>query len=124
MLLVSCNHIESGETLSQEEVDYVKRLNLLDDGENIIAFYSEYNIKGAGNFFTDRRLAAYWIDDRYAEKNDTVFAYYEDIVQIDTVYIAALTYTSYLLVTRRNGTKFKVCVDGEKQDVKWFFERA
>ena len=64
------------------------------------------------------------IDPRNSEKSESAFAYYKDIRKIDTVYIVALTYSSYMLVTRQDNSKFKVYVDGKKEDVKVFFESA
>src|SRR5690348_11514506 len=92
LLFLSCNHIENGNTLSQKDIAYIKSLKLLEDGETIFKFYSEYKKKVAGNFFTDRRIATYWKDERNSEKDEIAFAFYNDIVKIDTVYNAGLTY--------------------------------
>lgn len=124
LLLLSCNQIERGETLSQRDIEYIRKLDLLDQGEHIIRFYSQFKTHVAGNFFTDQRVAAYWIDERNSEKNRIVFAYYKDIEKMDTIYIDAPTYTSYLLVTKNDSSKFKIFVDGGKRDVKSFFDRA
>lgn len=123
-MLLSCNQIERGETLTQEDIEYIRKLNLLDQDEHIIRFYSQFRTNVAGNVLTDRRIAAYWIDERNSERNKMTFAYYEDIAKIDTIHIAAPTYTSYLLVTRNDSSKFKIFVDGGKRDVKSFFDRA
>lgn len=124
LLLFSCNQIESGNTLSKSDINYIKNLKLLDDDEKIYKFYSEYKKKVAGNFFTDKRIATYWIDARNAEKNEVAFAFYKDIASIDTVYNAGVTYSPYMLVTKRDSTQFKVSVDGEKEEIKSFFEDA
>jgi hypothetical protein len=111
-------------TLDQQDINYIGSLKLLDEGETIHKFYSEYKIRVAGNFFTDRRIATYWIDQGNSEKNEVAFAYYGDIVKIDTVYNTGLTYTPYLQVTKNDSTKFKVSVDGDYEQVKRFFEEA
>lgn len=63
ILITACkNRIETYQTLGKTDIDVIKSLRLLDTNERIIQFYSEYKNKNAGNFFTDRRMATYWID--------------------------------------------------------------
>ncbi|QLC65924.1 hypothetical protein LPB248_06395 [Flavobacterium sp. LPB0248] len=122
LLLISCNKIETNQTLDKEDLKYIKSLNLLSDGENIYKFYSEYKKNVAGNFFTDKRIATYWIDERNSKKNEINYAYYNEIEKIDTISYAGASYTPYILVTKTNGKTFKVSVDGDKKDIKAFFE--
>jgi len=122
--LLSCNRIETGSTLRKSDIEYIERLNLLAPGEKIYKFYSEFKKEKAGNFFTDKRIATYWIDDRHKEKNEISFAFYPDIKSIDTVYDPGPSYCPYMLVTRLDRTKFKVCAAGKREDVKSFFEDA
>src|SRR5690242_21871006 len=84
--LFSCNHIQTGDTLSRSDIEYIQNLHLLDQNEKIYKFYSEYKKKVAGNFFTNKRIAKYWIDERNKEKNQISFAFYPDIKSIDTVF--------------------------------------
>ena len=122
--LFACNHIETGDSLPKSEKEYIRGLNLLDENENIYKFYSEYKMKVAGNFFTDKRIAKYWIDEYDKEKDQIVFSFYKDIKFIDTIYHAGATYTPYMLITKTDGSTFKVSVDGKKEEVKSFFEDA
>jgi hypothetical protein len=124
--LWSCsgNKIETGKTLKAEIKAYIHSLNLLDKDETIYKFYSEYKDKVAGNFFTDRRVAKYWINGRDTTQEKIEFAYYPEIVSIDTVYHAGATYCPYMLVKKNDGTTFKVCVDGKREEIKAFFEDA
>jgi hypothetical protein len=122
--LISCNHIETGLSLRKSDIDYIKNLKLLDHDEKIYKFYSEFKKKNAGNFFTNKRIAKYWIDERDKEKNQILFAFYKDIKSIDTVYYAGLTYNPYMLITKLDSIAFKVSVNGTKQEVKAFFEEA
>lgn len=122
--LFSCKHIETGSSLSKSDIEYIQGLNLLDKNEKIYKFYSEYKKKVAGNFFTDKRVAKYWIDERDKEKNQIAFAFYKDIQSIDTVYNAGVTYSPYMLVTKTDSTTFKVSVNGKKEEIKSFFEDA
>jgi hypothetical protein len=124
VVLVSCNRIETGDTLSKTDIERIQKLNLLYKDEKIYKFYSEFQNDVAGNFFTKKRIAAYWIDKRDKAKNVTSSAFYPDIKSIDTVYYAGGTYCPYMLVTKTDGSKFKVCVDGKREEIKAFFEGA
>jgi hypothetical protein len=125
-LLSSCfdNKIETDKTLKPEDKAYIQSLNLLDKDEPVYKFYSEFKNRVAGNFFTDRRMAKYWIDERDKSKDKIEFAYYAEIASIDTVYSAGVTYCPYMLVKKEDSTTFKVCVDGKRGEIKAFFEDA
>ena len=123
-LLVGCQQIETHGSLKKEQIDYIKSLGLLDNDEEIIKFYSEHTKKIAGNFFTNKRFASYWIDDIDSSKSMLNSAFYNDVIKLDTVYNPGLTYCPYLEITKTNGEKFKVCVEGENDEVKLFFEEA
>ncbi|TRX34085.1 hypothetical protein [Flavobacterium restrictum] len=122
--LISCNKIENSETLDKKDIEYIKSLKLLENDETIYGFYSEYKNSVAGNFFTNRRIASYWIDERNSKRNKVKFAYYSEIIKIDTIYNAGVTYSPYMLVTKDNDSIFKVSVDGKKEEIKAFFEGA
>ena len=124
LLLLSCNKIETVETLSKHDIERIKKLKLLDDDETIYRFYSEYNNKVAGDFFTNKRLAKYWLDEKNKTRNEVSSAFYPDVKSIDTVYYAGATYCPYLLVTKKDDSQFKVCVNGERQEIKSFFDEA
>ena len=121
----SCQQIETGDSLSRDQIEYIQQLGLLDKNEKIIRFYSEFKKKVAGNFFTDKRMASYWMDENDSTKNEKNFAFYKDIVSIDTNYMrGAETYAPYMMVTTAKGNSFKVCADGKHAAVKSFFETA
>lgn len=120
--LVSCNKIETHQTLNQDDLNFIKGLKLLDEKETVYKFYSEDTKKTAGNFFTNKRVAPYWIDKRNSKNNKLDFAFYKDIIKIDTGKIAGATYCPYALITKRDHTKFEVSVDGSRQEKKSFFE--
>ncbi|MCW5921691.1 MAG: hypothetical protein KIS77_05060 [Saprospiraceae bacterium] len=122
--LLSCNRIEGNNRFNQKDIEYLRTINLLDRDEQIYRFYSEYKKRVAGNFFTNKRIATYWIDERNQEKNEISFAFYTDIVHIDTVYYAGITHTPYMLIRKNDSTQFKVSVNGSKEEVKLFFEEA
>ena len=122
VLLVSCNKIETNDTLNKSDISLIQDLNLIDENEKIIKFYSEYRKENSGNFFTNKRVAKYWIDKEDESKNVINSAFYKDIKSIDTVYNAGLTYCPYLMISKIDGTSFKVSVEGDKTEVKSFFE--
>lgn len=123
--LLSCNSIEKGDKLEKTDMERIQNLNLLDEDEKIYKFYSEITNETAGNFFTNKRLANYWIDKRDKTKNEVNFAFYSNIKSIDTIYNAGATYCPYMLITKKDdGSNFKVYVDGTHQEIKIFFEEA
>ncbi|MGO8056245.1 hypothetical protein, partial [Rhizobium leguminosarum] len=81
--------------LKKSDIVRIQNLNLLDPDETIIKFYSEYKKSVAGNFFTDKRMAKYWVDERDPTRNSWASAYYSEIKSIDTVYNAGLTFCPY-----------------------------
>jgi hypothetical protein len=120
-LLFSCNKIENNETFDKKDKEFIKRLRLLEDGETVYSFYSEFKNSVAGNFITNQRIASYWIDERNPKKNKVKFAYYSEITKIDTVFNTGITYCPYMLVTKTDGSTFKVSVNGKKEEIKTFF---
>lgn len=125
MLLYSCtNRIETNETLPAKDIKRIQELKLLDSGEKICRFYSEYKPAVAGNFFTNERMASYWTDPNDSLKNKISAAFYKDIISIDTVYYAGATYCPFMLVTKKDSSNFKVCVNGSRQEITGFFTEA
>ncbi len=122
LLLISCNKIENSKTLDKKDIEYIKSLGLLEDNETIYGFYSQFKNSVAGNFFTNQRLASYWIDKRNSKRNIVKFAYYNEIIKIDTVYKVGVTYCPYMLIKKANDSTFKVYVNGEKVEIKAFFD--
>jgi hypothetical protein len=124
LIFISCQQIETGDSLDKKTIALVKSMGLLSNDEKIIRYYSNYSKSKAGNFFTNKRLAMYWLDDHDLSKNDTSFAFYQDIISIDTTYRVPDTFIPYMLITRNDSSQFKVYIDGSRKDVKSFFEDA
>lgn len=118
------NKIETASSLKQKDYQLFTSLNLFDKDEKLQKFYSEFKKQVAGNFYTDKRIASYWLDDNDKQKNKIEFAFYKDITKIDTIYNAGLTYCPYLLVTRLDSSNFKVCVEGTRNEIADFFNGA
>ena len=125
-ILLSCSNqkIETGQTLKKETADIIRSLGLLGDSEQIIQFYSNYEQSKAGSFFTNKRIAHYWLDDNDKSKNDTSYAFYPDIVAIDTILIVPDTYAPYMTVIKKDSSQFRLYVDGSKSEIRAFFEEA
>lgn len=120
-ILVSCNRIENGNKLSKSDITRIENLYNLDKSETIINFYSEFKNSVAGNFYTEQRIASYWIDVEDGAKNEINSAFFSEITQIDTVIYAGATYSPYLKITKANNSSFKVCFDGEKTKLRKIF---
>lgn len=123
---ISCTNekIETGQTLEKETRDLIKSLGLLSEDEKILKYYSNFEKDKAGNFFTTKRIAHYWLDDYDDAKNDTSFAFYEDVAYIDTIYKVFDTYAPYMEITKNDSSKFKIYVEGRKNEIQIFFEEA
>ncbi|MBZ4034516.1 hypothetical protein K6T82_07045 [Flavobacterium sp. 17A] len=101
---------------------FIKSLHLLDKDEIIHKFYSQNTKRTAGNFFTNKRIASYWIDKRNPKRNEIYFAFYHDIIKIDTIHFVGATYCPYTTITKKDKSIFNVYVDGEKSEIKSFFK--
>ena len=125
ILFGSCsNKIETANTLTKQDFERFHKLNLLDKDEKLYKFYSEFKKSVAGNFYTDKRLASYWLNEKDSTKNKVEFAFYKDITKIDTIYNPQATYCPFLLITKTDSSSFKVCVDGTKKEIAEFFNDA
>lgn len=120
----SCTNekIETGNTLDKETVSLIKSLGLLEENEQIMKYYSNFEKDKAGSFFTNKRVAHYWLDDRNMDKNDTTFAFYKDIINIDTIYNVPGTFSPYVEITLKDSTSFKAYVEGHRGEISSFFK--
>ena len=124
--LLSCaHHSKKGNDLSVSDIKYIKGLHILQDNETIMLFDTQADLKTSGNFFTDKRLASYWIDKRDSTKNSVRFAFYTEIDSLQTTDLTkSLTYASFLNISKHDGTSFKVYIDGDSTEVWKFFNLA
>ena len=121
-IYIGCNRIETNDTLKKSDIKYIRSIGLLDSNEKIIKFYSQFKTRLAGNFFTDKRIATYWVDERNQSSPEIHNAYYSEVKSIDTVHYAGLTYSPYILVTKKDSTKFKVYIYGSKKSMESFLD--
>ncbi|WP_295801482.1 hypothetical protein [Mucilaginibacter sp.] len=116
--------VQKGAALSRIHINYIRRLGLLAGDEHIILFDSQYKIKVSGNFFTNRRLAAYWTDENDPAKSYINYAFYPDIDSIKRRYFKVSADVSYLEVYKSDGEKFRVFVKADSAATKCFFNSA
>lgn len=122
-LLSACgNKILTDKQLSDADRNLIRSLGLLDSSETILQFYSNYKNEIAGSFYTDRRVAHYWLDERRVENRELNTAFYEDITSIDTVISVPDFDCPYLIVGCKDGNKFKVYVDGSRDEILGFYQ--
>lgn len=126
----SCNSgITDGNDLSKSDIELIKKIGILDDGENIILFEShsgQFNgIKSSGNFISNKRLASYWIDEKDSSKTSINYAFYSDI---DTIIKTDLSddwsLSSYLTIKTNKGEQFKLHIGQGENECSYFFNTA
>lgn len=99
-------------------------MGLLDKDEKIVKYYSNYSKDKAGNFFTDKRIAHYWLDENDDSKTEISFAYYPDIVAIDTNFNVHDFDIPYMTIWKKDSTNFRVYIDGTEKQKRDFFLEA
>lgn len=110
----SCR-LSENDKLNDSDIEFIKDLGLLENEEEILVFSTSLTKKINGNFASDKRIAAYWIDKKAGE-NSFVYAYYKDIENIESIDLTETwTYSSYLIITKKDDSKFKVYIDGDKE---------
>jgi hypothetical protein len=122
-IFFSCQHkIQSGDSMTSSQRSYLQAIGLLDTNETIILFDSQAGFEVSGNFYTDKRIASYWIDSKQRKSNYSFYSEIDTLLTYDRT--SALTYASYLEVLKKDGERFKVYVDGDSTEVWTFFEGA
>jgi hypothetical protein len=118
--LSACNNIYQGDQLSAKEIAQIRTLGLLSADEKIYQFYSNNRgVKGAGNFYTTKRIAHYWLTKRDRQVD---FAYYRDVARISLTSHPAGDFTiPFLTIVRKDSTQFRIYVDGNEPEISKFF---
>jgi hypothetical protein len=120
-IALSCQSY-SHPVLDKDDTLRIKKLGLLDKDEYILKYTANYKKQVAGSFYTNKRVAHYWIDEQDARKNSVGSAYYREIKAVDTVYnTTSLTQASYLKVIKKDNSSFNVYVSGKRPEVDSFF---
>lgn len=114
----------NGSDLKKEEIQYITKLGLLDPNEKIILFDSQSDFETSGNFFTEQRIASYWISDK-KEESDTNYAFFKDVDSLLlTDLVNDFSYASYITVYLEDGANFRVHIDADSADTYHFYDLA
>lgn len=124
VLLVSCTHIKTGADLSADEVAFIRSVGLLAPGETIHQFYSNFKLRKAGSFYTDQRMAHYWLDGKDTNQHQREYAFYSDILAVEPIFHVPDFDSPFLKVSRKNQTTFRVYMDGSPEEMQRFYQKA
>lgn len=123
VILNSCQFIND-DKLTNDDINYIKKLDLLDEDEKIIWFDSQLTIKSSGNFLTNKRIASYWIDKYHKEKSHSTFTLLKDIDSIKLKNLSnSLTYSSYIEVFKQDES-FKVYIGQDSIKVEEYYREV
>ena len=122
-LLGGCSSYYSSSGLTDTDAAYLTDIDLLGSNENVLFFSSGLGIKQEGNFFTDKRVATYWIDPQRPHKEKRVSADYSEIADISIEYSSNSLYAHKITVTRIDSSQFPVYI-GFKQAMAQDFSNA
>ena len=83
VLITGCaEKLKHGNEISIKQKQFLRNLGLICDNENIILFSASGDIMKSGNFFTNKRVASYWLGRREPALH---YSIYSDIVNIELV---------------------------------------
>lgn len=124
-----CNSgVKSGGQLSKSEIAYIQGLGILNEDETILLFSTQAGFKGtkqAANFFTDKRIAAYWVDEKRPENNYINSALFQEVEKMNMIYFSNdPTYCSEIEIMTKHGNYFSVYVDADSAATWKFFNAA
>lgn len=125
-IVASCGENKTEKNLAADEREFIEGLGILDRKEEIELFENNdgwNDMTKSGNFITNRRIAAYWIEDGEKEVYSAFFENEIDSIS-ETDNHTALTDASYVTVFKTEGTSFKVYIDADSIRVHDFFNKA
>lgn len=125
LFFIACKSApKTEEELTDSEVQYIKNLGLITNDEEILLFDSQSDFETSGNFFTNLRIASYWISDR-AEECDTNSAFFKDVDSLQlTDLVNDFANASYITVYVEDGTTFHVYIDADSAATYEFYTLA
>jgi hypothetical protein len=122
-LLTGCGGYRSSSGVSRADRSYLTEIGLLDPGEKVLFFSSSMTVKTSGNFFTDRRVASYWLYGDDQEKRRKSSATYAEVADISIRYSDDPYWSEAhdVTVTLTNATAFHVYLSGNRRFAERFF---
>ena len=124
LLLTSCMDSVDEKNLSEEDLYFLRSLNVLAENEAIEKFECNGSgIRQSGNFITSDRIVSYWIEDGERQIDQAFFS-----SEIDTMTFtdlsSKLTYASFITVAKMDGATFNVYIDADSSRTAAFFRNA
>ncbi len=122
LLLIGCNEgIKKGSEIKENDLNYLQRLGLLTEHEEVIYFSSNMDNESSGNFITNKRVAAYWI---YGSERKINSAFFSEIDSVNVIYIPKENeLTTRIEVFHGDSSSFMVYIrDSNEQKEKNFAE--
>ncbi|XLS30027.1 hypothetical protein ACJD0Z_04200 [Flavobacteriaceae bacterium M23B6Z8] len=123
-IILSGCHFTNSDKLTNNDINYIKKLNLLDADERIVWFDSQLTVKSSGNFLTNKRIASYWIDKYNKERSYLTFALLKDIDSVKLKDLSnSITYSSHIEVFKGNES-FRVYIGQDTLKVKEYYRET
>lgn len=125
-IFTACNEDKTENNLATGERTFIEGLGILDPGEEMEMFECNSgfdDVKKSGNFITNRRIAAYWIEDGEKEIHSAFFGNEIDsLARTDNH--TQLIDASFVTVYKTDGSSFDVFIDKDSVRVYDFFNKA
>lgn len=125
-MFFSCADDKTERNLMTGEHKFIEGLGILDVKEEVQLFENNdgfEDVTKSGNFITNKRIAAYWIEEDQKEVHSAFFENEIDSMS-QTDNHTALTYASYLTIYKTDGSSFKVYIDADSARTYEFFNKA
>lgn len=125
-ILFSCAEDKTERNLMTGERKFIEGLGILDLKEEMQLFENNdgsEDVTKSGNFITNKRIAAYWIEDGTQEVHSAFFENEIDSLS-QTDNHTKLTYASYVTVYKTDGSSFQVYIDADSARTHEFFNKA
>lgn len=100
----------------------ILEMGILDKNEEIILFYPSYDNKRYGNFYTNKRIACYWLESKRKNENYVQSAYYSEIKSIELKYGDGFEFTSALIIELESGEKFNVYFNDTNENIDTLYK--
>lgn len=111
-----------GETLEREQENHLRELFELEAQEAIITLNNLPSAVSNGSFYTDQRVAGYWISENQSG-NNLVSVRYEDVKSMTLSDLSGSRgQASFILITKKNGRSVQIFVDGKSKEVGDFYD--
>lgn len=110
-----------GSRMWEKELEFLRSYDLLGPGETIDYYYSTamLSFEDDGNYFTDRRVVSYWIDQEDGEFY-AAEARYDEIADISTKFSSTILDDTVVTITKTDEAQFMLWISIEAKKDKIF----